>query len=109
MRRPEAEQRRRAAEALGQVGERGDADPPADEERPRDGEVEAVAEGARHAVRVTRLEPCDRARPGADRVDEEPELALRRQAQAERARQHPPRRFEHEELPRRSRLKPGTS
>ncbi len=86
MRRPEAEQRRRAAEALGQVGERCNADPPADEERPRDGQVEAVAEGARHPDRVTRLEPGDRARPGADRVDEEAELALRRQAQAERTR-----------------------
>ena len=64
MRRPEAEQRRRPAEPLGEVGQRRDADPAADEERPGDGEVEAVAEGAGHPDRVTRPSAQSRASRG---------------------------------------------
>ncbi len=104
VRRPEPEQRRRAAEALGEVRERRNADPAAYEERSGDAEVEAVAERACDVDRITRLERGDRGRPGADGLEEEPELVGQRQTEAERARKHATGRLEHEELPRRSRL-----
>ena len=44
--------------------------------------------------------------PGPDRVDQERELARRREAERHRARQHAARRLEHEELPRHAGLDP---
>ena len=61
---------------------------------------EAVAERAEDVDRVAGLERGERARPGPDRVDQERELARRREAEAHRPRQQPPGRLEHEELAR---------
>ena len=91
---------RRAAELLGEVRQRRDADPAADEQRPLDVEPIAVPQRAEHADLVARPEPAERLRPRADRVDEEGELAGRREAERERARQQAPRCLEHEELSR---------
>ena len=96
---PEAEQRRRMAQRLGEIGQRRDPDSAADEQRALDREIEAVAERAEHVDRVARGERAERACPGADRVDEERELPFRREAEAHRAREHAPRGLEHEELP----------
>ena len=96
----EAEDRRRAAELLGQVRKRCDPDPAADEQRPRDVEVEAVAERAEHVELVPGLERAERARAGPDRIDQEGQLAGLREADAHRPRQHAARRLEHEELAR---------
>jgi hypothetical protein len=41
---------------------------------------------------------ADRPRPGADRIDQERELAGRREAERHRPRQQPAGRLEHEEL-----------
>ena len=98
---PEAEHGRRGAERLRQIRERCDADAAADEQRPLDAEVEAVAERPRTEL-VAGLELAERARAGADRVDQEGELAGRRQAEAHRPRQHAAGRLEHEELPGRA-------
>ena len=84
----EAEDRRRLPEHLRQVRQRGDADAAADEQRPRDVEVEAVAERAEHVELVAGVEGAERTRAGADRVDQEGELARGREAEAHRPRQH---------------------
>src|SRR5581483_645011 len=55
-------------------------------ERPEDGEL------------VARPQPGERARPRSDRVEQELQLAGRREAEAHRPRQHTSRRCEHEEL-----------
>ena len=73
--RPEAEQRGRPAECLGEIREGSDADAAADEERPPHREVEAVAERPGHPDRVRAGERGDRACPAPDRIDEERELA----------------------------------
>ena len=96
----EAEDRRRTTESLGQVRQRRDPDAAADEQRPVDVEVEAVAERAEHVQRVAGLELAERARAGTDRVDQERKLAGSGEADAHRPRQHPARRLEHEELTR---------
>ena len=79
--------RRRAAELLGEVRQRRDADPAADEQRPLDVEPVAVPERPEHADLVAGPEPAERLRPRPDRVDEEGELAGRREAERERPRQ----------------------
>src|SRR5215212_7770950 len=94
----EAEYGGRAPEPLREIGKRCDADPAADEQRPLHLEPEAVAERAENAEPVAGLERAERARSGADRVDQEGELAGRREADAHRPRQQPARRLEHEEL-----------
>src|SRR5262249_60878745 len=86
---------------------RRDADAAADEQRPADLEVEAVAERAEDVQLVLRLEDAERARPGPDRVDQKGELAARREAEAHRSRQEPTGRLEHEELPRHARIDPA--
>ena len=95
----EAEHGRRTLERLGEVRQRRDPDPAADEQRPRHVEPEAVAERAEDGDLVAGLERGERARARADRVDQERELAARREAERHRPRQHAARRLEHEELP----------
>ena len=63
----EAEDGRRGAEHLGEVGKRRDADAAADEQRPVDVEIEAVAERAEDGELVAWLERAERARAGPDR------------------------------------------
>ena len=53
---------------------------------------------------VARLELAERGRARSDRIDQECELAGRREAERERARQQPSWGLEHEELPRCARL-----
>ena len=72
--------------------------PAADEQRPRHVEPEAVAERTEDVDAVARLERGERTRPGPDRVEQERELARRREAERHRPRQHAARRLEHEEL-----------
>src|SRR5437870_1536068 len=72
---PEAEDCGRAAEHPGQVRERRDADATADEERALDVESEAVPERPEDGERVAGTKGTERARPGADRIDQERELA----------------------------------
>jgi hypothetical protein len=50
------------------------------------------------------LERAERARARADGLDQERELARRRETEAHGARKQAPRRLEHEELPRNARL-----
>ena len=100
----EAEDRGRAAERLGEVRHRRDPDAAGDEERPLDREVEAVPERAEDVDRVARPERAERPRARADRIDEERELARRRQAEAHRPRKHAAGSLEHEELARDARL-----
>jgi hypothetical protein len=100
----EAEERRRLAERLREVGEWGDADPAADEQRTFDAKPKPLAERAEDPQLVSGRERAEGARPWADRVDQERELALRREAEAHRARQDPTRSLEHEELARHTRL-----
>src|SRR5438067_8747424 len=95
---PEAEDRGRAAERLGEIRQRRDADPAADEQRSLDVEAIAVAERAEDRELVAGLLGAERPRAGADGVDQESELARGRQAEAHRSRQRPTRRLEHEEL-----------
>ena len=95
----EAEQRARSAEPLGEIGKRRDAHAAADEQRDLD-PVEAVPERAEHRDPVAWSRGAKRTRPGADRVDQEAELSLRGERQRHRPGQEPPRRLEHEELPR---------
>ena len=104
MRAPEAEHGRRLTERLGQVRERRDADASAYEERPRDVDVEAVAQRSEHMDRLSRPEGAKRLCSSAEGFDEERELPRRREAEAHRARQEPPGRLEHEELPRPPRI-----
>ena len=96
----EAEHRRRIPKPLGEVRQRGDPDPAADEQRPLDVEPEAVAEWAEDRDPVSGLERAERARAGPDRVDQEAELVAGREREAHRPRQQPARRSEHEELSR---------
>ena len=96
--RPETEHRRRTVERLGEVRQRRDADAAADEQRPRDVEPEAVAERPEHVQLLARLERGERLRARPDRIEQEPELAPRREAERHRPRQRPARRLEHEEL-----------
>ena len=100
----EAEDRGRTAERLRKVRERRGSDPAADEEWPLDIEAEAVAERAEDCELITGLQCAERPCAGADRVDQELELARWREAEAHRARERPARRLEHEELARDSRL-----
>ena len=102
--RAETEQGRRLPEPLGQVRQRRDADPAADEQRALDVEVEAVAERAEDADLVAAREPGERGRPRADGLEQEGELSWRCEAERHRPRQQPARRLEHEELTREARL-----
>jgi hypothetical protein len=104
---PKAEERGRRSERLGEVGERRNPDTAPDEKRSFDGEVEAVPERTEHVDRLARLERGEGSGSRPDRIDEKGQLARRRETQAHRARQHPPRSFEHEELARDSRLEPS--
>ena len=79
------------SERGGEKRQRRDADAAADEQGPPDVEVEAVPERAEDVELVAGLERAERTRAGADRVDQEGELARGRQAQAHRPRQHPSR------------------
>jgi hypothetical protein len=106
--RPEPEERGGAAERCAQIRHRRDSDPAGDQERPRDVEVEAVPERAEHRDHIASSQRTQGARAGPDGVDQEPELALRREAQAHRPREHAPGRLEHEELARRPRLEPAS-
>ena len=96
----EPEDRRRAAQDLGDIRHRRDPDPARYEKRPRNVQVEAVSERSEDVDRVTGRQSAESARPGADRIDEELELTAWRATEAHRAREHSPRRLEHEELPR---------
>ena len=104
----EAEHRRRAAERLREVRQRRDADAAADEQRPRRrrGGSRCRA-GRRRAISSPRLERAERPRARADRVDQERELAGRREAEAHRPRQQAAGRLEHEELARHARVEPA--
>src|SRR5664279_4766368 len=103
----EAEYDGRKAQRLGQVRERRHPDSPTDEQRPLDVEAEAVSERAEDGDRIARFERAQRFRSGPDRVDEERELARRREAERERPRQQAARRLEHEELSWTARLERG--
>ena len=98
--RSEAEERRWAAEPLRQVRERRDADASAHEQRSFHAETESVAERSEDGQPLAAGGADERACPGPDGVDQEAELAGPREAEAHRARQHPPGRAEHEELAR---------
>ena len=74
--------------------------PPATRSGRRTFEVEAVAERPEDVDRVTCGQRAESPCPGADRIDEELELAAWRATQAHRTREHSPRCLEHEELPR---------
>ena len=67
-------------------------------------EPEAVAERAEDGDLVARRRARRAPRPGPDRVDQEGELAARREAERERPRQHAAGRLEHEELARAARV-----
>jgi hypothetical protein len=82
-----------------QVRERSDPDPPADQEGPVDLQPEPVPQRPEDVDRLAGLERGERLRPRPDRVDQEPELTGRRDAEGHRPRQQPARRLEHEELP----------
>ena len=56
---------------------------------------------------VSGLERAERAGARADRIDQERELARRREAEAHRPRQQPARRLEHEELARPAGVEPA--
>src|SRR5579862_3391283 len=91
---------RRAAELVREIRQRRDADPAADEQRPLDVEPVPVAERPEDRDLVAGRQRRDRLRPRPDRIDEESELAGRRDAERERTREEPPGCLEHEELPR---------
>src|SRR5262249_31075975 len=79
------------------------------EERPRDVEIEAVAERPEDVDRSIRLKSAERPRAGPDRIDEERELSGRRLAETHGSRKHAPRRLEHEELSRNARFEASPS
>src|SRR6266516_6956063 len=89
-----------AAELLGEIRQRRDPDPAADEERALDVEPVAVPQRPEDADLVAGPEATERLRSRPDRVDEESQLAGRREAERKRPRQQAPGSFEHEELPR---------
>ena len=103
----EAENRRRVPQRLGQVRQRRDPDASADEERPLDLEAEALSERTENRERVVSVERAQRTRPGADRIDKEPELVARHEAERHRTRQHTTGCLEHEELAGDSRVEPA--
>ena len=67
----EAEDGRRPAEGLGEVGQRRHADAAADEQGLADEELEAHAERAQHVELVPLLQRTEGARSWPDRIDEE--------------------------------------
>ena len=81
-----AKDRRRASERVGEVWERRDSDPTADQQRPLDVEPEAVAERAEDRQPITGLQRAERPRAGADRIDQERELARGCETEAHRPR-----------------------
>ena len=95
---PKAEDRRWAAEALGQIRERGDADATADEEGLVHVEPVAVAERAEDVDLLARLRARQRLRAWANRFEQEAQFAWWGLAEAHRPRKRPTRGFEHEEL-----------
>ena len=106
-RAPEAEQRRRLLERLGQVRERRDPDAAADEERPRDVEPEAVSERAEDGDPLARARaPRARGCRGPTGSTRKPSSPPGRAAERERPRQRAAGRLEHEEL---ARARPGSS
>src|SRR5439155_1294961 len=94
----EAQDRRWAAELLGQVREGRDSDPAADEQRTLHVEPVAVSEGAEDAEDVATLRGTEGSRPRPDGLEQEGQLPRGSLAEAHRAWQRPPRRLEHEEL-----------
>ena len=106
-RRAEAEQRRRLAEPLGEVRQRRDPDPAADEQRALDVEVEAVAERARGRRSRRRVASAQSAscpgRSGSTRNASSPGGARQSESGAAAAA----RRLEHEELAGDARLEPA--
>ena len=103
----EAEHDGREAQRLREIRKRRHPDPPADEERPLHVEPVAVAERAEDVDPVAGFEHAERLRARADRIDEERELAGRREAERECPRQEPAGRLEHEELARHSGVDPA--
>src|SRR5581483_7099254 len=97
--RAEAEDRRRPLERLRQVGQRGDADAAADEQRSPHVEPEAVPERAEDRELGARRQRRERTRAGADGLDQEGELAARREAEREGAREHAPERLDRDDRP----------
>src|SRR5204863_3467007 len=95
-----AEHRGGTVERFREVRQRRDTDAPADEQRLAHVEAEAVAEWAENRNFVAGLELRERARAGTDRVDQERELAARRETEAHRTRQDAAGCLEHEELSR---------
>ena len=96
-RNPESQGR---PERLREVRKGSDPDSAADEKRPRHGKVEAVAERPEHVKALPGRETTESPRAGPDRVDQEAELAGLGKAEGHGAREHVPRRMEHEELAR---------
>ena len=82
-----SEYRGRKAKRLREIRQRRDADAAADEQRPLDVEAEAVPERAEDVDRVTVLERAERLGAAPDRIDQERELARRRETKRERARE----------------------
>src|SRR5918996_2686836 len=95
---PESEDCLRAAERLREVWHGRDPDATRDEQGALDGEVEPAPERAEHMDRLTWAERAECLGAGADRIDEERELSLGRQAEAHRLRKEAPRSLQHEEL-----------
>ena len=102
----EAEDRRRGAEPLREVRERGDADAAAHEERLVHVEPVAVAERAEDVDLVAGLSRCERRVPGPTASSRKLSSPGRRLAEAHRSRQEAARGFEHEELARDARTRP---
>jgi hypothetical protein len=94
-----AQDRRRVPEHLRDVREWRDADAAPDDQGARHREVEPVPEGPEDVDAIAGIEPAERLRAGADRVDQEAELARLEVAERHRPRQDVAGRPEHEELP----------
>ena len=85
----EAEDRGRVAERVREIWKRRDTDAAADEQRPFDVEAVAVAQRTEDCQPIARLQRAERPRSGANRIDQEGELAGRRESEAHRPRQRP--------------------
>ena len=97
--RPEPEHDRWISERLGRYGNGAIPIPPPTSSGRATSRSKPFPSGPKTWSCNARLERAQSACTRPDRVDEEGELARRRQAEAHRPRQEPARRLEHEELP----------
>src|SRR4249919_3005729 len=100
----EPEHGRRVPERLREVRERRDADASTNQQRTRNVEIEAVAEGPEDVDRRSRSECTEGASSPAQGLHEKGQLTGRRQAEAHGTREQATGRLEHEELTRAPRV-----